>query len=349
MFPLVFLRLALIVLLTGLAFGASALSRHHCPNETTGPAASAALTRLTHQGPSTSNPTPEEVLQKGDEAWQKGDVKTAEKLYFDAVKKVEATYGSKDPRLAKGLIKLSTVYFPLELRAPMLLLDTILPFPPGYRVGHFNIGMNMGQRNQAHVAVDYFRRKYLPARPYLERAVHVLEQGRGPDHIEVANALEELAALHLAMGAYDQAEPLYERMFSIREKSLGPDNPELVRDLNMLSYIKRIRRKFPEAQAFAKRAVALPQPEDDASFLRTATLYSLATAQIELKEFALAEELIRTCIALHEKQDGRGHTAILWLLVREHAFILDKLKRKEEAKQQRARTQVLRKAMESRK
>jgi len=182
----------------------------------------------------------------------------------------------------------------------------------------------------------------------LERAVSILERSLGPEDAEVADALEELGALHIAMGDYNRAELRFERMLAIREKNLGIDNPELIRDLNTLAFVKRIQRNLRDALAAAQRAVLLLQ--EDATFvLRAATLYSLAAVQMELKDFQSAEKLLSDCLSAQDGQGGRERVGTLMFLYREHAFVLEKLKRKKEARQQEKRASEMQKILERQK
>jgi tetratricopeptide (TPR) repeat protein len=47
----------------------------------------------------------------------------------------------------------------------------------------------------------------------------------GPEHPDVANSLNNLAALYYSQGQYAKAENLYERALAIWEKALGPEHP----------------------------------------------------------------------------------------------------------------------------
>ena len=57
----------------------------------------------------------------------------------------------------------------------------------------------------------------------------------GPDHPDVAQSLNGLAALYKAEGRYADAEPLYKRCLAIREKALGPDHPDVAEPPNGLA------------------------------------------------------------------------------------------------------------------
>jgi tetratricopeptide (TPR) repeat protein len=47
----------------------------------------------------------------------------------------------------------------------------------------------------------------------------ILEKGYGPDHLDVARSLNNLAGLYENQGRYTEAEPLFQRSLAIREKA----------------------------------------------------------------------------------------------------------------------------------
>ena len=63
--------------------------------------------------------------------------------------------------------------------------------------------------------------KAAEALPLAEQALAALEKDRGPDHPDVATALNNLAILNQQLGRYKEAEPLYLRALSIRQKAFG--------------------------------------------------------------------------------------------------------------------------------
>ena len=56
-------------------------------------------------------------------------------------------------------------------------------------------------------------------------ALAIKEKALGPDHPEVALALNNLAELYRDQGRYAEAEPLLKRALAIRKKVFGPDHP----------------------------------------------------------------------------------------------------------------------------
>jgi tetratricopeptide (TPR) repeat protein len=75
------------------------------------------------------------------------------------------------------------------------------------------------------------------AEPLLRRALAIGEKSYGPDHLNVASALNNLAALLQATNRLDEAEPLNRRALASVEKSFGPDHPEVATRLSNLAQL----------------------------------------------------------------------------------------------------------------
>jgi tetratricopeptide (TPR) repeat protein len=63
--------------------------------------------------------------------------------------------------------------------------------------------------------------KFAEAVPLAQQVLAIREKAFGPDHPDVATALNNLAVLYENQGRYADAEPLYKRVLAIREKALG--------------------------------------------------------------------------------------------------------------------------------
>ena len=84
-----------------------------------------------------------------------------------------------------------------------------------------------------------------------------LEKALGPDHPDVAQSLNNLAALYVDQGRYADAEPLYKRALAIREKALGPDHPNVASSLNNLAQLYTTQGRYSEAEPLFKRSVSI--------------------------------------------------------------------------------------------
>jgi tetratricopeptide (TPR) repeat protein len=92
-----------------------------------------------------------------------------------------------------------------------------------------------------------------------------LEAALGPDHPEVAVALNNLAAIVQRRGSLDEAEAIYRRVIAIKEARLGADSPALAGALNNLGTVLRAAGRPGEAAPLFERALRLLEGavEDD--------------------------------------------------------------------------------------
>ena len=84
--------------------------------------------------------------------------------------------------------------------------------------------------------------------PFAEKALRIGEREFGPDHINTAIFLNNLAELYRAQGRYAEAEPLYARSLAIWEKALGPEHLDVATSLNNLAALYRVQGRYAEAE-----------------------------------------------------------------------------------------------------
>ena len=72
----------------------------------------------------------------------------------------------------------------------------------------------------AKAVVLYQQLRYSEASNVAEEALKVAEETFGPNHINVALALDNLAVLYQGQGKHAEAEPLFKRAMEIEEKAL---------------------------------------------------------------------------------------------------------------------------------
>lgn len=104
----------------------------------------------------------------------------------------------------------------VDARAPALLLD---------RSAHAAILSGLGRTEEAEASI--------------RDLLGDLEPALGPDHPEVAVAINNLAAILQRKGALADAETLYRRVIAIREARLGVDSATLAGPLNNLGTVLR--------------------------------------------------------------------------------------------------------------
>jgi eukaryotic-like serine/threonine-protein kinase len=122
------------------------------------------------------------------------------------------------------------------------------------------------------------------------------------DDLAVGLLLNNLAAVHQGMGAYEEAKALYERALAIREKALGPEHPAVAASLNNLAMVHNTTGAYEEAKALYERALVLkektlgPEHRDLAS-----TLNNLAGAHQVMGAYEEAKALHERALAIREK------------------------------------------------
>jgi CHAT domain-containing protein/tetratricopeptide (TPR) repeat protein len=139
-----------------------------------------------------------------------------------------------------------------------------------------------------------------------ERAVAIRERARGPEHPEVARALNALANVLSETGDLAGARPLYVRALKIREKTLGPNDPSVAGSLNnvglLLAQIGDYAGALPLLQrSLSIREKALPPEHPDV----IAGLGNLASLLRLMGDYPRSRQLYERALAAAEKSAGR--------------------------------------------
>jgi CHAT domain-containing protein/Tfp pilus assembly protein PilF len=95
------------------------------------------------------------------------------------------------------------------------------------------------------------------AQTSIERALAIRERVLGPDHRDVAIALNGLGRLYRRRGENIKAESLFQRSLVILEKTGGPEHPAVAPSLNNLAHLYRSQGDYARAEALFKRALAI--------------------------------------------------------------------------------------------
>lgn len=153
--------------------------------------------------------------------------------------------------------------------------------------------------------------KFAEAIPLAQRVLAVRQKALGPDHPDIATALNNLAALYDFLGRYSEAEPLYKRSLTIRIKALGSDDPDVATSLNNLAMLYKNQGRYAEAEPLFKRALTIDEkqlgPDDpDLAIL----LNNLALLYQEQDRLADAEPLYKRSLAIREKALGLDDRAL---------------------------------------
>ena len=95
--------------------------------------------------------------------------------------------------------------------------------------------------------------KYDEAEQLYRRALQILEEVRGPDHIEVASTLNNLAFLYVDQARYVEAEPMNLRALAIREATLGTNDLNTAASMNNLAALYEAIGSYNQGEPLALR------------------------------------------------------------------------------------------------
>lgn len=96
----------------------------------------------------------------------------------------------------------------------------------------------------------------------------------GPDHPNVATALNLLGAAQFKQGKYSEAEGNFRRMLTIYERRLGPAHEDTAAALNSLALVLEKLGDYPGAETLLRRAVAILDKKLGRNNPNTATVVS---------------------------------------------------------------------------
>jgi len=125
------------------------------------------------------------------------------------------------------------------------------------------------------------RRTNAPQQPPCERCgLAIQERVLGSEHIDIANLLNNLAAVHTHQGRINEAALRFERSLAVAEQALGSDHPDIPGFLNNLANNYRSQGRLEEAEPLLKRVLAIERktqgpddPEVAEGLLSLASLY----------------------------------------------------------------------------
>ena len=96
----------------------------------------------------------------------------------------------------------------------------------------------------------------------------------GPDHPNVATALNLIGAAQFRQGKYSEAEGNFRRMLTIYERKTGPETMETAAALNSLALVLEKLGDYPGAETLLRRAVAIMEKKLGREHPDTATVTS---------------------------------------------------------------------------
>jgi class 3 adenylate cyclase/tetratricopeptide (TPR) repeat protein len=160
--------------------------------------------------------------------------------------------------------------------------------------------------NQAGVYLKA-RGRYTDAKSLYERALAIREKALGPEHLDVAESLHNLASLYRTQCQYNTAEPLFKRALAICEK-VDPEHSEVARNLNSLAALYRDKCQYAEAESLLERARAIWEKSLGPHSRQVAwSLHNMASLYRVQLQYDKAEPLYERARMILQKTLGPEH------------------------------------------
>jgi tetratricopeptide (TPR) repeat protein len=99
--------------------------------------------------------------------------------------------------------------------------------------------------------------RFAEALPLATQAAEGIEKALGPDNVNVAIVIGNLAQVHLRLDQFDKAEALYKRSLAILEKQHGGYDKDLAIMLANLADLSARQNRYPEAESYYRRCIPL--------------------------------------------------------------------------------------------
>lgn len=93
--------------------------------------------------------------------------------------------------------------------------------------------------------------------PFYVRSLQISERTYGPEHPQVALALNNLADLYRFQNRCEESESRYQRALRISEKSLGVEHPQVGLILEGYAHLLLNMKRLREAAEIGKRAIRI--------------------------------------------------------------------------------------------
>jgi len=137
------------------------------------------------------------------------------------------------------------------------------------------------------------------------RAVELSEQAFGPEHLETANALSELGALHHEHGNHAEAQRCVRRALEIHRSELGADSLQATQDLHRLADLLEESGDNAGAMAEYERVLAMNERQVGVSRKDVAeTQVRLAILYLNADRAPAARELLTQAVGALERSGG---------------------------------------------
>jgi tetratricopeptide (TPR) repeat protein len=149
---------------------------------------------------------------------------------------------------------------------------------------------------------------YDKAEPILRRVLELRRQLHGPEHAEVAQALQRLGELEFERGRFDPARALGEEALALRRRLLPAGDPAVAESLDLAALVARESGDLERAASLHTEALAIRLAAFDAGDPAVAESYNyIGIVRRRGDDLAGAEEAYRRALDIWRKSLGADH------------------------------------------
>jgi tetratricopeptide (TPR) repeat protein len=152
------------------------------------------------------------------------------------------------------------------------------------------------------------RAEFAEAKAALERALAILEQSLGPEHPNIASAVNNLGLVLQDLGDLAGARAAFERALAMAEAAYGQDHPAVAIRVNNLGEVMRQQGDLAGARAALERALAIDEAAFGPHHPEVATdVNNLGMVLQDLGDLAGARAHYERALAIDEAAFGPHH------------------------------------------
>ncbi len=269
-----------------------------------------------------------------------GEYAQAEPLLLRSLSIREQALGAEHPDFAGSLYDLALLYRKQARYATarslyersLRILETALgPDHPSVASTLNSLGV-----------LDQAQGEYAQAQPLLERALSIWEKALGEHHPKIATGLGNLSRLYREQGEHPEARRLLKRSLAIREQALGEDHPGVAWSLNDLARSYQAQGEYAQAQPLYERSLSIREQALGVDHPDVGTsLNDLAFLAQARGEYRQAVPFYQRSISVLKQALGADHPHLA-IVFANYSRVLQKLDRREEAAEAKARAEAIR-------
>ncbi len=135
-----------------------------------------------------------------------------------------------------------------------------------------------------------------------KKALALAQRKFGPEHVNTATSLNDLAEVYSKQARYEEAEPLYKRSLAIKEEALGPNHIAVAESINNLAQLYHAQGRYAEAEPLFRRSLEIVEKTFGPDHLNVAkVLANLAALHQQPGPITEADELMNRVEEIKER------------------------------------------------